>query len=323
MGRLKEIGFKLTGYDRSLFKRLGELKPHLLHAHFGPDGVFAIPLARKLNIPLVVTFHGYDATVSDEYARKSFYNHRNYLRHRRQLQKKGDLFIAISEFIRGKMIMQGFPPERTVCRYIGINTERFTEDPTIEREPIVLFVGRLVENKGCEYLIQAMSLVQQEHPKWELVIIGEGPLRNSLELSASQRLMKYRFLGAQQHDAVKQWMNRVKIFSVPSVTIDSGASEGFGIVFLEASAMGLPVVSFATGGIPEAVMHGVTGFLAEEKDSEGLANYISRLISEPETWKSCSDNGKKRTREIFDLNEQVVKLEEIYETVIRKREVNK
>ena len=81
-------------------------------------------------------------------------------------------------------------------------------------------------------------------------------------------------------------MNRASILCVPSVVVDSGESEAFGIVFAESQAMGLPVVSFSTGGIPEAVAHGETGFLADEADSGLLAKYIQLLL---ET-NSCGKN---------------------------------
>ncbi|OWA37858.1 glycosyl transferase [Saccharibacillus sp. O16] len=318
-GRKKELEFKLMGPGRGLTRRLKAIQPRLIHAHFGPEGCLAMPIAEKLNIPLIVTFHGYDATTKDEYARKSYFTHRNYLKQRSKLQQKGALFIAVSDFIRSKLISQGYPPEKIIRHYIGINLESFAPEPSIPRENIVLFVGRLVEVKGCSYLIQAMADVQKKHPEAELVVIGDGPLRGELEQMASEKLIKYRFLGTQPSSVVREWMNRARVFSVPSIRAENGAEEGLGMVFLEAAAMGLPVASFATGGIPEAVEHGKTGYLAPERDSSKLGHYIEQLLTDLERWQSFSEYGRLRVSRHFDLLEQTRKMEDLYKMVISKQ----
>jgi len=316
-GGIKEALYKIAGIDINLIKRLKALNPQLIHAHFGSDGVLALPVADKLKIPLIVTFHGFDANVKDEYARKSFFSHRRYVRKRPELQRKASLFIAVSDFIKKKMIEQGYNREKIIRCYIGVDVERFRADPDVHREPIVLFVGRLVENKGCEYLIRAVGRVQQVLPEVGLVVIGEGPLRHKLEEMASQRLRRYCFLGTQTQEDVRFWMNRARVFSVPSITLDSGESEGFGVVFAEANSMGLPVVSFATGGIPEAVAHGESGFLSPAKDWEGLSFYIQSLLEDNLLWERFSAFGKERVHNLFNLKKQTQKLENIYEEVVR------
>ncbi|NET33472.1 MAG: glycosyltransferase, partial [Cyanothece sp. SIO1E1] len=249
VGKVEALTYKLWGWAPNLVNRLQPLQPTLIHAHFGPDGVRALPLARDLAVPLVVTFHGYDITMHDSYAQRS-YSHRVYLKRRGELQQKAARLIAVSEFIKRKLLACGFPAERIIRHYIGVDTTFFTPDLTIPREPIVLFAGRLVEQKGCKYLIQAMNQVQTVCPEAELVIIGDGPLRTELEQLAKSRLRRYRFLGVQSPQSVRAWMNRAQVFSVPSVTAVTGESEAFGIVFAEAQAMGLPVVSSTSGGIP-------------------------------------------------------------------------
>lgn len=318
-GRRKELEFKLMGPGRGLTRRLKAIQPRLIHAHFGPEGCLAMPIAEKLNIPLIVTFHGYDATTKDEYARKSYFTHRNYLKHRSKLQQKGALFIAVSDFIRSKLISQGYPPEKIIRHYIGINLESFTPEPSIEREELVLFVGRLVEVKGCAYLIRAMAEVQRERPNAKLVIIGDGPLRGELEQMASEQLTHYRFLGTQPSSVVREWMNRARVFSVPSIRAENGAEEGLGMVFLEAAAMGVPVASFATGGIPEAVEHGRSGYLAPERDAQTLGTYIQQLLADRELWQTFSEYGRMRVSRQFDLLEQTRKMEDLYKMVISKQ----
>jgi colanic acid/amylovoran biosynthesis glycosyltransferase len=311
-GRIRTAMYKAFGFAPGLADELRRLDPVLVHAHFGVDSVSGLRLARSFGVPLVVTFHGYDATMKEEYARKFSYDYRRYLRWRPVIQREGSLFIAISDFVRGKLISQGFPPDKIVVHHIGVDTNVFTPEPSMPRLPVVLFVGRLVESKGCDYLIQAMISVQRYVPEAKLVVIGDGPLRGGLEKMASASLHDFLFLGARPQSEVHEWMNRAKVFSVPSFTTTIGTSEGFGLVFAEAQAMGLPVASFATGGIPEAVAHGTTGYLSPERDVEGLAADIIRLLTDKAIWNQFSAAARRRARQYFELREQTAKLEQMY-----------
>jgi glycosyltransferase involved in cell wall biosynthesis len=304
-------------------QRVWELNPALIHAHFGPEGARALPLARALRVPLLVTFHGYDATVEDQYAKPFYPQLQVYLRRREELKHSAGLFIAVSKFIRTKLLEKGFPPDKTVVHHIGIDTAAFQPDPAVPREPVVLFVGRLVEKKGLEYLIWAMSRVQAVMPEVELVVIGDGPLGPSLERLASEKLRRYRFLGVQSPESVRAWMNRAKVFSVPSVTAHTGDSEGFGMVFAEAQAMGLPVVSTLHAGVPEAVVHGKTGFLVAERNWEGIAEHILLLLKNDALWHRFSTAGQRRVRALFDLQKQTSVLEELYAQLLRTEAVKR
>jgi colanic acid/amylovoran biosynthesis glycosyltransferase len=321
IGRMMEAGFKLTGMHFNVASKLSGLNPSLIHAHFGPDGILALHIAKKLKIPLIVTFHGYDATVKDQHAKKSFYLHRKYLKSRKRLQEQASLFIAVSDFVKQKLIDQGYSKHKIIRHYIGVDTDFFKLNPNMKRKNQVLFVGRLIENKGCEYLIKAMSVVQAGIPDAELVIIGDGPLKAQLERLACEQLKNYKFLGSMDQTSVKLFMNVAKVFCVPSVTIDSGASEAFGIVFLEASAMGLPVVSFSTGGIPEAIANNKTGFLVEERDWYGMSIKIKELLLDDILWNEFSREGQRRVKESFDLKEQTNELERIYSRLLTE-EIN-
>jgi colanic acid/amylovoran biosynthesis glycosyltransferase len=314
-GLAAEAAVRLGRFPPSFVRRVRGLDPVLIHAHFGLDGALALPLVRRLRKPLVVTFHGFDATVADEHARRSYHKHRLYLRRRRELQREGQLFLAVSEFIRKRLLEQGYPEERVVVHYTGIDTREFAPSGE-EREPVVLFAGRLVEKKGCEYLIRAMAVVQRELPEVELTVIGDGPLRSSLEQLAAEKLGRRRFLGTQPPEAVRSWIGRSRVFSVPSVVAADGDAEGFGMVFAEAQAMGTPVASFASGGIPEAVSHGRTGLLARERDWKGLAEHILTLLQDDKLWRQMSGAGVERVRSRFDLRRQTALLEELYGRII-------
>ncbi|MBF5042766.1 glycosyltransferase [Aggregicoccus sp. 17bor-14] len=312
---LAGVAFRLVGTAPRLFRALERLQPQLVHAHFGPDGVQALGVARRLRCPLVVTFHGYDVTVRDEYLQQS-YTQRRFLRCKFQLGERAGLLVAISRFIRSAMIERGFPENKIRVHYIGVDTERFKARSGQEREPIVLFVGRLVEKKGCGHLIRAMARVQARLPAVELVVIGDGPLRQELEAQARTLGLRHRFLGVQAPENVQAWLERARVFSVPSIVGSSGDAEGLGIVFLEAQAMGVPVVSFDTGGISEAVKHERTGLLAPAHDDELLAEYLCRLLQDDAMWRAFSVAGRQHVTGNFDLATQTRQLEELYLEVL-------
>jgi glycosyltransferase involved in cell wall biosynthesis len=188
------------------------------------------------------------------------------------------------------------------------------------RKPVVLFAGRLVEKKGCEFLIRAMHKVQARMESVELVVIGDGPLRNKLEQQARENLRSVRFLGRCSPLMVRAWLRAACVFSTPSVIAESGDAEGFGMVFAEAQAMGVPVASFATGGIPEAVEHGVTGLLAPERDCDALANNIVALLTNHSMWQRFSAAGQERVKRLFDLDKQAAKLEKVYQEIVKEHQ---
>ena len=319
LGECEEVLYKVLGIAPRFLDKLRRINPVLVHAHFGVDGALVLPITNVLKIPLVVTIHGYDVNMKDMYLSKVGYCSRLYLKRRDTLKQHAGMFIAVSNFIREQLIVNGFPDERIRLNYIGINLNRFKPDPLILREKIVLFVGRLSAEKGCEYLIRAMSRVQTVIPEVKTVIIGSGVQRAKLERLAKEVLLHSTFLGILAPSEVRAWMNKAKVLCVPSIRADSGECEAFGIVFAEAQAMGLPVVSFAVGGIPEAVKNGETGFLANEKDTDTLAGYIVELLSNEVLWQRFSLRGREFVADKFDLEKQATALERIYDEVIERK----
>jgi colanic acid/amylovoran biosynthesis glycosyltransferase len=326
-----KLAFKLTGFAHpGWFREIKKRSPQLVHAHFGLDGVLSLPLAKKLNVPLVVTFHGNDATgmeykstgrakLTDLFQKRGQFFRDLYLERRDRLFKSANCFIAVSEFIRSKLVDKGCPSGKILVHYIGVDIDKFTPNLSIQREPIVMFVGRLVEKKGCEYLIRAMAQVQAVMPEIELVVVGSGPLQQRLEQLAQNCLKRYRFLGVQPPEAVKDLMNRSLLLCTPSVTAANGDSEGLPIVVYEAQAMGLPVVGSIHAGIPEAVVHGETGFLAPEKDWETLGKHIVTLLNDVQLRERFSMAGRKRAEQKFSLKSNTAKLEATYDRILSNR----
>jgi colanic acid/amylovoran biosynthesis glycosyltransferase len=286
---------------------LKALNARLVHAHFENEGIRALPLARLTGLPLLVTCHGNDVT-----SRQAFW--RNLLLGRRQrlLHRRAAGFIAVSRFIQNAMILRGYPRDKIHLHYIGIDVEKFKRDSSIPREPVVLFVGRLVEKKGCADLMHAMALAAREGNRAKLVIIGDGPLREELKALQETLGIDAVFLGRRSPEEVKNWMNRAMIFSMPSVQAKDGDSEGLGMVFCEAQAMELPVVSTRHGGIPEVVLHGETGLLAEERSPGQLAEHLSTLLKDSGLRERYGKAGREHMASRFNLRSQCRKLEEIY-----------
>jgi colanic acid/amylovoran biosynthesis glycosyltransferase len=312
---LSDRGPSISGLRAKLYRRIGiapffhrkakRSRPHLVHAHFASGGRAALPLARALRVPLLVTLHGADVTVRG--SRAGVY---------RQLGEHASLFLCISSFIRDRALEAGFPSHKLLVHYIGIDRDLFSPSPSLEPTMGVLFVGRLVEKKGCEYLLRAMQLVQRAHPQCELTVIGDGPLRPSLETLAKELNIRCRFRGIQPAAVIRESLWRAKVFCVPSVTAANGDSEGLGIVFAEAQAMGVPVVSTTHGGIPEVVADRVTGLLVPERDYQALADALSLLLEDSDLWRSLHDESLRRMQQYFDLRTQTALLENIYNQVI-------
>ena len=317
MGKLRRRVFWRSSLAPALYRRIEELKPALIHAHFAVDGAAALPIARRMGVPLVVTLHGYDVTSSDA-TWKSSPQGRRYLKSRERLWKEAAGFLCISRFLYERALAVGFPREKLRVHYTGTDLSLFVPSSS-ERDPnLIVFVGRLVEKKGCGYLLDALELVRRAHPAVQLVCIGDGPLRQTLRAQVEAAKLPCTFLGSQRQEVVRDYLAKARIFCVPSVEASTGDSEGLGMVFVEAQAMGTPVVSFRHGGIPEVVLHGQTGFLAPERNRDLLACHLLTLLRDDITWQRMSERGPQWVRRAFDLQTQTLELEAFYRQVLQR-----
>jgi glycosyltransferase involved in cell wall biosynthesis len=285
--------------------------PTLVHAHFGTDGLRALPLAERLGVPLVTSLRGYDVTRSRSAlllsGRLSWIH---YALRRGALQRRGTLFLAVSDALRRQAIAGGYPPERTRTHYNGVDLDRFAAGPG--GPGTILFVGRLVEKKGVEILLHAFAIVRRARPGASLVIIGEGPLRSRLERQAGESV---RFLGALAPDDVAAWMRRATALAAPSVTARDGDAEGLPNTVVEAAASALPAVGTDHSGIPEAIVDGETGFLVPERDAAALAARLETLLSAPDLRGRMGAAARAMAERRFDFARQMQTLEEIYDEV--------
>lgn len=298
-------------------QKLKNLK--LLHAHFGPDGIYALSIAQKLQIPLIVTFHGFDITNNDAaFLRSTNVSHKHYLLARKRLIKEGAVFIAVSNFIKTKLIQKGFPEEKVRQHYIGVDINKFTPKRASGVERYILCVGRHSQVKGIDTLLYAFAKIAAKHPSVSLIQVGTGSLtselyalRDSLGLSN-----QVTFIGPQPHSIVLNLMQGAELFALPCQKSKTGASEALGIVFNEASACGIPIISTLHGGIPEAVLHGETGILSNEGDITHLSESMDFLLSDKALCERMGMRGREYACDMFDLQKQSSLLEQIYAETI-------
>jgi glycosyltransferase involved in cell wall biosynthesis len=312
-GRAARLAHGWTGSAPAFEARLAAWRPDLLHAHFATDACAFLPVARRLGLPLVVTLHGYDAGLSDAaHARTPL--GRIFLRRREELWAQAAGFVCVSEHLRQVAASRGFPEDKLWVHRTGVPVEDRLPPKAERRERAhVLFVGRLVEKKGCSRLLAAMELVEKRHPGARLTVMGDGPLRAALEAQASERLHRCTFVGAQPHALVRRVMETASVLAVPSVRAANGDCEGLPTVIPEAMERGLPVVAFDGCGAEEAVEDGVTGWLAPQGEQEALAEALLRVLRDPVRARQMGDAARRHVERHLNLAVQSERLEARYD----------
>ena len=289
----------------------------VVHAHFGPDAITVLPLARRLGLPLVVTFHGFDVTsapVEDTDGK--------YVRQLREVFGYATTLVAVSEFIADQLRSLGAPAGKIVIAPIGIPVARdpaaAPTDPTLPTDRSgITFVGRLVQKKGVSDLIDAVGAVPTELLQGHTVdIIGYGPDEEMLRAKAARAALPVRFLGRRDPAFIADRLSHSRIFCAPSRTAPNGDAEGFGMVYLEAALQSVPVVAYQHGGVRESVVDGVTGLLSPEGDVAALSATITRLLSDPGLAASMGEAGRQRVLRDFDIEVCTLRLEQIYDDAV-------
>lgn len=319
-GGLRSRLFSITALP-GLFGKvalLDELK--LIHAHFGPDATYALPLAGKLEVPLIVTFHGYDCTLSKSALLSTGkISDFRFIFFEKYIKSRASIVIAVSAFVHKILLNRGYREEQIFQHYIGVDIERFKPLNHKPKKRYVLCVGRHTEKKGIDVLLRAFAHISMKHKEVNLIQVGTGQLSTELKaLTVSLGIEeRVNFLGEKTSDEVLHLMQSAEIFVLPSCTAKSGDSEALGIVFNEASACEIPIVSTHHGGIPEAVLDGETGFLVQERDDVSLAERMDYLLNNPCIAREMGKKGREYVSEVFDLHKQTKKLETLYKEIIK------
>jgi len=309
LGAAQRLAFRQLGrIPAALDKAIAARQPKLIHAQFGLGGALALPIARHAGLPLVVTFHGGDATKDKHFENRALLP-TVFQRRRAALVAEARSFLCVSRFIRDTLIARGFPPEKLEVHYIGIDIPDSVMLPPVGASDTVLFVGRMVEKKGLDTLIDAMAQLSGRGAALELLAVGEGPLKSDLQRRAAAAGIKVRFAGWLTEAEVRKAMRRALLLAVPSRTAPGGDAEGLPTVIMEAMALGLPVVGTRHAGIPEIIADRVTGLLVPEADPAALAEAIWMLKSDPELAGRVRGEAYADVRARFDAKRQSAILE--------------
>lgn len=173
--------------------------------------------------------------------------------------------------------------------------QAFRDQLGLKDRPVVVCVSRIMARKGQDTLIEAMLLIKQEVPDVALLIVGDGPYRPQLEKRIKALgLEEDVFLtGKVAKEDLPTWYAVGDIFAMPCRTRAAGWDvEGLGIVYLEASATGLPVVAGDSGGAPDAVIEGVTGFIVDARNEKPVAGALIHLLNDPKLAKEMGIAGR-------------------------------
>jgi colanic acid/amylovoran biosynthesis glycosyltransferase len=244
------------------------------------------------------------------------------LRHYRLTEKLASarFVVCISDFARSQLMALSDPEawDRLRVVHVGIPVEGFTRAGSPiprNRNPAILYVGRLVPEKGQAVLLEAVAQLAERGHRAEVSLAGDGPLRPSLERLAEHLGIASRvsFLGAVGQDDLHALYEEASIFCLPSF------AEGVPVVLMEAMAMGLPVVSTRITGIPELIEDGVDGLLVAPGRPDELAERLERLLDDPSLCRELGSRGREKVLREFDAERSAVQLYELFSAQLRGR----
>jgi len=284
--------------------------PNIIHAHWLlPQGVIAAMLKKK-DTKLIITIHG-----SDLFPLKNLF----FRAIQRNVLKNCDTCTVNSEATKNELLKR-FPEFKDKVDVIpmGVDTKMFSKKNIklkfneYKNKKIILFVGRLNEQKGIDYLIKAMKIVNAKISNSILLIIGEGGYKKELQKIADNlNLDNVEFLGGINQKELADYYNLADVFVLPSVTSRIG-TEGQGLVLLEAMACGTPVIGTETGGIKFMIRNNDNGILVKERSQDELGNAILKIFSDVKLRKKLSKNGIIFVKKNYSWEIVAEKFDEIY-----------
>jgi colanic acid/amylovoran biosynthesis glycosyltransferase len=316
---LRRAGFRRhLGYLVRVAQRVNAA---ILHSHFGDVGWRDRGAARAAGCRHVVTFYGYDMS---RLAGRPPWRERY-----RACLPEIDLVLCEGPFMAQRVQELGCPKERMRVHHLGIALEKFPYRPRAWRpgEPLkVLIAASFTEKKGIPDGLRALGALRREVPL-EVTIIGDAHPGGAEHAREKERIIAeisrqglgncVRLTGGLPHAAMIEEAYRHHLFLSPSLTAADGDTEGGAPVsLLEMAASGMLIVSTRHCDIPEVVLDGVTGLLAEERDVAGLRDAMSRAIAEPQRWPEMLERGRRRVEAEFDARVQGERLAALYEGLV-------
>ncbi|MDI6709614.1 MAG: glycosyltransferase family 4 protein [Thermoanaerobacterales bacterium] len=313
-GELNPVSDARCAYH--LARAVRHLRIDLVHVHGAKAGLVGRPAARLGGVRgIIYTVHN-SILYEDWPAWKRWM-----LAHAEAgLSRLTDRIITVSENLRRELIeREGIEASRIVTIYNGIAPGRFDAGSgartAIRWElglagdaPVIGTVARLAPQKGITYLIRALALLRERMPDVRGVVVGDGPLRATLEREAEECGVPVVFAGYRTD--IPALMAAFDVFVLPSVT------EGLPLIVLEAMASGRAVVATAVGGLPEAVAEGETGLLVPPKDPDALCAALQFLLNAPGGMARMGAAGRERVFRMFTSERMVQKTLDVYRQIL-------
>jgi Glycosyltransferase len=299
--------FDLNVYHKFILDRVIRTdRVEAIHAHYGKNALIILSTAKKNSIPLVVSFHGKDASA--------------HLRNQEYKESLPELFdyasaiIICSTHMFDSLELTKWKEKVYVIPYgIDIQEFRSTLQPVFFSTIKILHAGRLTKKKGVPDLIRVFRQLERKYPMLELHILGDGE-----DLGLCKELAKdstqISFYGAQPISVVKKLMLETDIFVLNSRTAENGDMEGLPNAILEAMSFGKPVIATEHAGIPMAISHMKDGILVKERDNLGLENALQELIENESLRAELGKNARLKVESKFTS----VHMEELLTEVFRK-----
>ena len=291
---------------RSAVAAIRAERPDLVHTHMVHADVYGSIAARVLRVPLVSTRHN-----DDRYLLGPF-------RHvDRAFMTAAGAIIAISDAVRAFHIQAGLPARKLVTIHYGLDSlpDAASElTPAAagvpDGAPLVLAVGRLIEQKDHATLLAAFARVHDTQPDARLAILGWGKLEAATRARVDELgLGDVVLLPGRIEPAA--WLARADVFAHTS------RWEGFGIVLLEAMLAGLPVVATRVSAVPEIVVDGETGILVEPGDAAAVASSLTALLADPDRRRALGEAGRQHVHDHFSVAEMTSRTLAVYEGLER------
>lgn len=293
-------------YFAKVFRRLGVQHVHI---HFANRATHSALFLKRLGFSFSFTAHAQDFM---------FDLGRNDLL--AEMAREAEFVIAVSDYSKGLLGEICQESAHKVFRiYNGIEVNDFEAVPVRERKPVRgVSIGRLIEFKGFQHLIDAAVLLKRHGVAVNLRIIGEGPIRAELEKRIADANVGdvVTLLGMRSQEEVKRELQDADFFVLPSIFDSVGACDILPTVITEAMASSLPVVSTTVAGIPEMVAHGESGLLVEPAEPAALADAIATIAGRPELRRTMGAAGRLRAERLFTFESTAKVLGEMFESKV-------
>jgi len=287
----------------NVLKILHEIEADIVHAQSLGNAVPAVIYKKIKKVPYTVWGQGLDVNMPGWFIKKTA----------KTCLANADAIIALSDNMKKRMqLMSG---REVIVIPNGIDLTKYEEGRRKQKPhgKSIIYVGRLHAVKGVQYLLEAMSVVHRKVPQAELVIVGDGDDRTSLEILTDELGIRecVKFVGMVPHEQVADWMYNADVFVLPSI------SEGFPLVALEAMACGLPIVATRVGVLPEIIKDGMNGFLVDTESPYEIADKLLTIMQSDELYEKMSANCIINV-ERFSWNNVAENIEGVYQEIIAK-----